>query len=120
MHPNGKELVEKLRERRRKGLLNNEVNVAFYEDANDLIVNCDCGRLRRPLVIVENGKLFLTTKYIEDIKKGKKKWIDLINEGIVEYIDAEEEENTLNCIKKKKILLLIIHIWKWIQCVYLV
>jgi DNA-directed RNA polymerase subunit B len=88
MHPNGKELAQKLRERRRKGLLNNEVNVAYYEEANDLIVNCDCGRLRRPLVIVENGKLLLTKKYVSDLLTGRKRWVDLINEGIVEYIDA--------------------------------
>ncbi len=103
MHDDGKELVEKLRSRRRKGLLNKEVNVAFLEDANDVIVNCDCGRLRRPLAIVENGKLLLTKKYIDDLKIGKKRWIDLINEGIIEYIDAEEEENTLIALKEENI-----------------
>jgi len=102
-HQNGEELVQKLRERRRKGLLNNEVNVAYYEDANDIIVNCDCGRLRRPLVIVEKGKLLLTKKYLSDLESGKKKWVDLINEGIVEYIDAEEEENTLIALTEKDI-----------------
>ena len=103
MYPNGKDLVKKLRERRRKGLLNNEVNVAYYEDENDLIVNCDCGRLRRPLVIVENGELLLTKNYVDDLENGKKKWIDLINEGIVEYIDAEEEENALIALKEEDI-----------------
>jgi DNA-directed RNA polymerase beta subunit len=103
MHPNGKELVQKLREKRRKGLLNIEVNIAYYEDANDLIVSCDCGRLRRPLVIVEKGKLLLNSKYISDLKEGKKKWIDVINDGIVEYVDAEEEENTLIALKEEDI-----------------
>ncbi len=103
MYPNGKELVEKLRNKRRKGMLNNEVNIAFLEEANDVVVNCDCGRLRRPLVIVENGKLRLTDKYMKDIETGKKKWVDLINEGIVEYIDAEEEENTLIGLKEEDI-----------------
>ncbi|MGF3584601.1 MAG: DNA-directed RNA polymerase subunit B [Thermoplasmatota archaeon] len=103
MHPNGKELVQKLRERRRKGLLDIEVNVAYYEDANDVIVNCDCGRLRRPLVIVEKGKILLTKKYLSDLKSGKKKWSDLIKDGIVEYIDAEEEENTLIALREEDI-----------------
>jgi len=102
-HQNGKDLVQKLRERRRKGLLNNEVNVAYYDDANDIIVNCDCGRLRRPLAIVEKGRLLLTKKYLSDLESGKKKWIDLINEGIVEYIDAEEEENTLIALTEKDV-----------------
>jgi len=103
MHPDGSDLVKKLRERRRKGLLNNEVNVAYYKDENDLIVNCDCGRLRRPLVIVDKGKLLLTKEYLSDLTSGKKKWIDLVNEGIVEYIDAEEEENTLIALNEEDI-----------------
>ena len=102
-HHNGRELVQKLREKRRRGLLNNEVNIAYYEEANDVIVNCDCGRLRRPLVIVEKGKLLLTKKYLSELDGGRKKWIDLINEGIVEYIDAEEEENALIALKEEDI-----------------
>ena len=103
MHPNGIELVQKLRERRRKGLLHNEINITFNEEANDVIVNCDCGRLRRPLAVVENGKLLLDDKYIKDMEEEKKNWLDLINEGIVEYIDAEEEENTLIALKQEDI-----------------
>jgi DNA-directed RNA polymerase subunit B len=103
MHPNGKELVDKLRERRRKGLLNNEVNIAFYEEENDVIVSCDCGRLRRPLAVVEKGKLLLTKKDFYDLENNKKKWIDLVNEGLVEYIDAEEEENTLIALREEDI-----------------
>lgn len=101
LHPDGKELARKIRERRRKGLISNEINVAYYEDANDVIVNCDCGRLRRPLLIVENGKLLLTKKHLDDLKSGEKKWSDLINEGIVEYIDAEEEENAFIALTEK-------------------
>lgn len=103
MHQNGKELVQKLRIKRRKGILNNEVNIAYYEEANDVIVNCDCGRLRRPLAIVEKGKLLLTQKMLDDIQDGKKKWMHLVNEGIVEYIDAEEEENTLIALTEEDI-----------------
>ena len=103
MHPNGKDLIQKLRERRRKGLLNNEVNIAYYEDENDVIVNCDCGRLRRPLAVVEKGKLLLTQKDLREIEEGKKSWIDLVNAGIIEYIDAEEEENTLIALKEENI-----------------
>ncbi len=103
MHPSGEDLVHKLRQRRRKGLLSNEINIAYDVEANDVIVNCDCGRLRRPLLVVQNGKLLLTDKYLAELKEGKKKWIDLINEGFVEYIDAEEEENTLIALREKDI-----------------
>lgn len=103
MHPNGEELVEQIRERRRSALLSNEINVTYDTEGNDVIVNCDCGRLRRPLLVVKNKKLVLTDKYLNELNEGTKKWIDLINEGIVEYIDAEEEENTLIALTKKDI-----------------
>jgi DNA-directed RNA polymerase subunit B len=101
MHPNGTDLVKKLRERRRKGMLSNEINVTYDIEGNDVIVNCDCGRLRRPLLVAENGKLLLHQKTLTDLKEGKKKWTDLINEGTVEYIDAEEEENALIALREE-------------------
>ena len=103
MHPKGKELAQNIIERRRSGLINKEVNVAYYEDENDVIVNCDCGRLRRPLAVVENGRLLFSKTDLDKTEKGDKKWIDLVNEGIIEYIDAEEEENTLIALNEKDI-----------------
>ncbi len=101
MHPNGADLVKKLRDRRRRGMLSNEINVTYDIEGNDVIVNCDCGRLRRPLLVVENGKLLLNQKTFSDIKEGRKKWTELINEGVVEYIDAEEEENALIALRQE-------------------
>jgi DNA-directed RNA polymerase subunit B len=103
IHPNGKDLVNKIRDRRRKGLLQNEVNVAFYEEENDVIVNCDSGRLRRPLAVVDKGKLVLSKPLMKKVLHGTKTWMDLINDGAVEYIDAEEEENTLIALKEEDI-----------------
>src|SRR4030042_3006949 len=99
MHPNGADLVKKLREQRRKGMLSNEINVTYDIEGNDVIVNCDCGRLRRPLLVSENGKLLVNQKTFAELKEGKKKWTDLINDGAVEYIDAEEEENALIALR---------------------
>lgn len=103
MHEDGISLVNQLRERRRKGLISNEVNVCYDEDANDVIVNCDCGRLRRPLAVIEKGKTPLTKDLLAKLKTGEKTWTDLINEGIVEYIDAEEEENTLIGLREENL-----------------
>jgi len=103
MHTDGVQLVQKLRERRRKGMLHQEINVMYNDEANDVIVNCDCGRLRRPLAVVEKGKFLLDDKNLQELKEGKKTWSDLINEGLVEYVDAEEEENTLIALKQENI-----------------
>ncbi|KAA0003912.1 MAG: DNA-directed RNA polymerase subunit B [Thermoplasmata archaeon] len=93
IHPDGKSLVDEIRKKRRKGELDIEINVCYYEDKNDVVVNCDPGRVRRPLFVIENGKLLFTEEHRKKVKKGELSWSDLIKEGIIEYIDTEEEEN---------------------------
>jgi len=87
-------LVDEVRERRRNGELSPEVNVRYDSDMNEVIINSDEGRLRRPLLVVRNGRLLLTKKHLDDLVTGKISiHRDLISEGIVEWIDAEEEED---------------------------
>ena len=61
---------------------------------NEIVINCDEGRLRRPLLIVKDGKTILNRARLEGIRDKKVKWNDLFREGIMEWIDAEEEEDT--------------------------
>jgi len=94
LHDKPKELAEEVRQRRRSGLLSHEVNVRFDDNMNEIIINCDEGRLRRPLLVVRHGKTMLTHKHVDEMRSSKMKWSDLIREGVVEWIDAEEEEDT--------------------------
>jgi len=92
-----KELVAELRRKRRKGEISIEVNVAHFSEIHgekeEIYVNCDEGRVRRPLIIVENGTSKLKPEHIEKIRSEEWTWEDLVKRGIIEYIDAEEEEN---------------------------
>ncbi|RAP48052.1 MAG: DNA-directed RNA polymerase subunit B, partial [Methanosphaera sp. rholeuAM74] len=87
------EFVEEVKAKRRSNELTNELNITYYEENNEIFIFTDPGRARRPLVIVENGESKLTSEIIEGVVSGDVKWFDLINQGIIEYIDAEEEEN---------------------------
>lgn len=97
IHENGDELVKIIRELRRQGKISHEINVARYktESLDEVYVNCDGGRIRRPLLVVEKGQLKLKPSHIEKLKSGEWTWSDLVKRGIVEYLDAEEEENAL-------------------------
>ncbi len=94
-HPDGNKLARIIREKRRKGEIHHELNIAYIEtDAlREVYVNTDAGRIRRPLIIVKNGKPLLTKKDLEMLRKGQKKFTDLVKEGKIEYLDPEEEEN---------------------------
>ena len=92
-HDNAAKLVSDFRDRRRCGVIPNEVNIHYDDDMNEIIINCDEGRLRRPLLIVKDGKTILNRARLEGIRDKKVKWNDLFREGIMEWIDAEEEED---------------------------
>ena len=97
------ELIREIRERRRKGLLPQEINVAYHKHLDEVEILASSGRVRRPLIIVENGKPKLTKEIIEKLKRGEITWDDLIKNGIIEYLDAEEEENAYVALKPEDV-----------------
>ena len=100
-------LVQEFRQRRRRGEISSEVNIAYYSKAyserEEVYVNCDEGRVRRPLIIVENGVPKLKKEHVEKIAKGEWGWEDLVKNGIIEYLDAEEEENAYIAISPEEL-----------------
>jgi len=87
--------IENIRKKRREGQINPHISVAYDTVFNEVNINTDSGRLQRPLIIVENGKSKLKQEHIDKIKTGEFSWNDLIRNGIIEYMDAEEEDYAL-------------------------
>ena len=87
--------VEGIKDFRRKGALADDVNIYHNADANEVHISCDEGRTRRPLIVVKEGKSLLTDKHIKQLQESEITWHDLIRQGVVEYLDAGEEENAL-------------------------
>ena len=101
----GKSFTETVRKDRRKGKINNEANIVYYETTNEIHINCDPGRVRRPLIVVEEGKSLLNEDHVKAIERRSKSWSDLISEGVIEYLYAEEEENTFIALSKEDLTL---------------
>ncbi len=85
--------IEKIKEERRKSKLDNNVNVYHDTKADIVQIECNKGRARRPLIVVKESQPLLTEKHVKQLEKDEISWSDLINQGIIEYIDAAEEEN---------------------------
>ena len=86
--------TQEMREKRRNGEISYEMNITYYEDNDEIYIFNDPGRARRPLIIVEDGAPLLKEDHLNKIANGKLKWDDLISKGLIEYLDAEEEENS--------------------------
>ncbi|HKJ97074.1 MAG TPA: DNA-directed RNA polymerase subunit B, partial [Thermoplasmataceae archaeon] len=82
-----------IREERRKGKISDEVNVRFEPETREVIVNCDKGRIRRPLLTVKGKTTLITQDMLKKLETGEYTIKDLVKKGAIEWIDAEEEEN---------------------------
>jgi len=102
-HSDGAALARFLREKRREGMLSPEVNVAYFENTEEVFISTDAGRARRPYIIVEDGKSKLTPEIKEKLKKHEIDWNWLVKNGIIEYLDAEEEENALVATREENL-----------------
>jgi len=85
--------VAEVRNKRRNGLISNQINIAHRKELEEVKILSDSGRTRRPLFIVENGKAKITKDHIDKLKRGEIVWDDLLRTGVIEYLDSEEEEN---------------------------
>ena len=102
-HPDPEALAEQIREARRRGDVSEMVNVSVKDRTQEVIVNADAGRARRPLIVVENGEPLLGDEEIEALERGDVEFEDLVERGYVEFIDAEEEEDILVAVDEEDV-----------------
>ena len=94
-HDQPEQLAHQVREARRRGDVAETVNVSVKDYTDEVIINADAGRARRPLIVVEEGEPLITEDEVEALTDGDTEFEDLVDRGYVEFIDAEEEEDIL-------------------------
>ena len=87
--------LESVKEERRKGSIPEIVNFYYNEDFDELVIETTKGRARRPVLVVKDGKSTLTSDLLGKLSRKEINWDDLKKQGVIEYIDASEEENCL-------------------------
>ena len=98
-------LVKTIRKLRRRDDISPEVSVVRDIREKELRLYTDAGRVCRPLFIVENGELVLRHEHIRWLQQKHKDgeeapytWDSLVKGGVIEYLDAEEEETVMICM----------------------
>jgi len=102
-HDNPEELVSNVKQMRRASTIPIQVNVTYFPNTHEIIINSDAGRARRPVIVVENGKSLLTEEHMELLKNRETDFDDLVRMGLIEYLDAEEEENCFVAVNEADI-----------------
>lgn len=91
-------LANALRRLRRRGELRPDVSVYVYKPLDPrgtirVYIYTHAGRVLRPLIVVDGGKPRLTPELVEKVRQNKISWRDLLRMGVLELLDANEEEN---------------------------
>ena len=92
---NPSHFVSEVKDLRRKGSISEDISIYHDLAAQEVHLHSDEGRAHRPLIIVKEGKPLLSEKHLKQLEEGEITWHDLIRQGVIEYLDAAEEENAL-------------------------
>ncbi|KAH0794150.1 DNA-directed RNA polymerase III complex subunit Rpc2 [Histomonas meleagridis] len=68
-----------------------------------IFISTEAGRVCRPLIIVENRKSKLTKEMINLIHDNKLSFETLLDKGIIEYIDVNEQHDTLIAFEEQQL-----------------
>jgi len=103
VHKRPRELVLNLREMRRRGLAGEFVSVYLHEGQRAVHLATDGGRVCRPLIIIDQqtGQPKLKQCHIEALAMKTMTVRDLLKQGVVEYVDCNEENNTLIAVTER-------------------
>ena len=83
--------------KRRSGEVGEEANIYHDKDQDYIYIESGPGRVRRPLIVVENGKSKLTADVVKKLKSKQIGYDDSIKTGVREYLDALEENDAYTC-----------------------
>lgn len=103
---NSKEkFVINFRKFRRNGFIDKYVSIYIDEKLNSIYISADNGRLCRPLIILNNHikKSIIKEFPISDLELQYKSFDNLVEDGKIEYLDVNEENDCLIAIKLEDI-----------------
>lgn len=87
-------LVRIFRMMRRNGFINGFISIYSQHKHRCVYISSDGGRLCRPYIIVDKGKPLVKQHHINELILGVRNFQDFLNEGLIEYLDVNEENDS--------------------------
>merc|ERR1719191_1669137 len=104
IHRRPNKFISNLRNLRRQGRVGEFVSIFHHEVWKAVMIASDGGRLCRPLIIVQNGKAKFdpaihVPKMMKKPEQGGMTFNDFLKQGIVEWLDVNEENNAFIAVR---------------------
>ena len=96
---NPEDIMKRLVGQRRKACISKEISIVNNFMNKEIRIYTDSGRSLRPLFVVESSRLKITKQDIRDLTDQKMKFDDLVDNGVIEFLDVEEEESSMIAMK---------------------
>lgn len=88
---------------RRMGRVSEYISCYINHHTSSVHIATDEGRICRPLIIVEDGVSKIKKHHLEALREGKMEFDDFLYQGIVEYVDCNEENDAMIALYEKDI-----------------
>ncbi|KAL2265476.1 hypothetical protein VTJ83DRAFT_6576 [Remersonia thermophila] len=98
-----KQFAHRFKTMRRRGHISPFISMYINEHFSAIHIATDEGRICRPYIIVKNGKSKLLPEHLRLLQMGKATFDDFLKNGIVEYLDVNEENDALIAISEDDI-----------------
>lgn len=96
-------LIEVFRMFRRRGLISAFVSIYPNHSQRTVYICSDGGRLCRPYIIVKHGRPLVEQHHISELDRGIRKFQDFLNDGLIEYLDVNEENDSYIACREHEI-----------------
>ncbi|KAK2634395.1 hypothetical protein Ddye_029187 [Dipteronia dyeriana] len=84
-----------MRKLRRAGKIGEFVSIFVHEKQRCVYIASDGGRVCRPLVIADKGISRIKEHHMKELSDGVRIFDDFLRDGLIEYLDVNEENNAL-------------------------
>eukprot|EP00761_Pharyngomonas_kirbyi_P008910 gb/GECH01008922.1/.p1 GENE.gb/GECH01008922.1/~~gb/GECH01008922.1/.p1 ORF type:complete len:872 (+),score=136.92 gb/GECH01008922.1/:1-2616(+) len=95
--------VRYFRQMRRAGRVREFVSVYKNDEHRSVYIASDGGRVCRPLIIVERGRSRVKQRHMQEVAEGLRVFDDFLKEGLIEYLDVNEENNSMIALYEENI-----------------
>uniref|UniRef100_A0A1B6DRA4 DNA-directed RNA polymerase subunit beta n=1 Tax=Clastoptera arizonana TaxID=38151 RepID=A0A1B6DRA4_9HEMI len=100
---NYRKFIKCFRVLRRVGKVNGFVSIYPQHKHHCVYISCDGGRLCRPYIIVKEGEPLVKQQHLNELNQGIRKFQDFLNDGLIEYLDVNEENDSMIALDEEGI-----------------